>query len=104
MVAGHVVPSRWLQRSKMVQPGHGNNRIQSPELGRQADRAGVRVRAGTAQHRNPLLLGSGKRVFADGTVPTALRLTESVVYPSGTLHLAYETTGVPTYGSLVIEE
>jgi len=48
---------------------------------------------------NPLLLGSGKRVFADGTVPTALRLTESVTYPSGTLHLAYETAGAPTYGS-----
>jgi dihydrofolate reductase len=48
----------------------------------------------------PLLLGSGKRVFADGTVPTALRLTESVTYPNGTLHLAYETAGVPTYGNL----
>jgi len=48
----------------------------------------------------PLLLGSGKQVFADGTVPTALRLTESVTYPNGTLHLAYETAGVPTYGSL----
>ncbi len=52
----------------------------------------------------PLLLGSGKHAFADGTVPTALRLTESVTYPSGTLHLAYETAGVPTYGSLAIEE
>ncbi len=52
----------------------------------------------------PLLLGSGKHVFADGTVPTALRPTESVIYPSGTLHLAYETAGVPTYGSLAIEE
>ena len=52
----------------------------------------------------PLLLGSGKRVFADGTVPTALRLTESVTYPSGTLHLAYETAGVPTYGNLAIED
>ncbi len=52
----------------------------------------------------PLLLGSGKHVFADGTVPTALRLTESVTYPGGTLHLAYETAGVPTYGSLAIEE
>jgi len=48
----------------------------------------------------PLLLGSGKRVFADGTVPTALRLTESVTYPSGTLHLTYETAGVPTYGTI----
>lgn len=52
----------------------------------------------------PLLLGSGKQVFAGGTVPTALRLTESVTCPSGTLHLAYETAGVPTYGSLAIEE
>jgi dihydrofolate reductase len=52
----------------------------------------------------PLLLGSGKRVFADGTVPTALRLTESVTYPNGTLHLAYETAGAPTYGDMTIEE
>lgn len=52
----------------------------------------------------PLLLGSGKQVFADGTVPTAVRLTESVNYPSGTLHLAYDTAGVPTYASLDTEE
>jgi dihydrofolate reductase len=51
----------------------------------------------------PLLLGRGKRVFADGTVPTALRLTESVTYPNGTLQLAYETAGAPTYGNLAIE-
>ena len=50
----------------------------------------------------PLLLGGGKKVFANGTVPTALRLTDSVTYPSGTLHLTYETTGVPTYGSMAI--
>lgn len=48
----------------------------------------------------PLLLGSGKKVFADGTVPTALRLTESVTYPSGGLHLTYETAGIPTYGTM----
>ena len=48
----------------------------------------------------PLLLGSGKQVFAGGTVPTALRLTGSVAYPSGTLHLTYETAGVPTYGTM----
>jgi dihydrofolate reductase len=50
----------------------------------------------------PLLLGRGKRVFAEGTVPTALRLTESVTYPNGTLQLAYETAGAPTYGNLAI--
>jgi dihydrofolate reductase len=51
----------------------------------------------------PLLLGSGKQVFAGGTVPMALRLTESVTYPNGTLQLAYETVGVPTYGNMAIE-
>jgi dihydrofolate reductase len=48
----------------------------------------------------PVLLGSGKRVFADGTVPTALRLTESVTHTNGTLQLTYETAGAPTYGNL----
>ena len=52
----------------------------------------------------PLLLGSGKRVFADGTVPTALRLTHSVTYPSGGIHLTFETAGVPTYGRMGVEE
>ena len=42
-------------------------------------------------------------MFGDGTVPTALRLTESVTYPNGTLHLAYETAGAPTYGERGIE-
>jgi dihydrofolate reductase len=48
----------------------------------------------------PLLLGSGKRVFADGTVPTALQLIESVTYPNGTLQLSYDTAGTPTYGTM----
>ena len=48
----------------------------------------------------PVLLGSGKRVFADGTVPTALRLIELVTYPNGTLHLTYDTAGTPTYGTM----
>ena len=51
----------------------------------------------------PLLLGTGKQVFAGGTVPTALRLTDSVTHPNGTLQLAYEAAGVPTYGNLAIE-
>ena len=50
----------------------------------------------------PLLLGSGKQVFAGGAVPTALRLTESVTYPNGTLHVAYETAGEPTYGNMAV--
>lgn len=48
----------------------------------------------------PLLLGSGKHVFGDGTVPAKLRLLDSVAYPSGTVHLTYESDGVPTYGTV----
>jgi dihydrofolate reductase len=48
----------------------------------------------------PLLLGSGKKIFAEGTVPRALRLTESVTYPSGAVHITYEIAGMPTYGSI----
>jgi dihydrofolate reductase len=48
----------------------------------------------------PVLLGTGKKVFADGTVPAALRLIESVTYPSGTLQLIYELAGTPTYGTI----
>jgi dihydrofolate reductase len=48
----------------------------------------------------PVLLGSGKQVFADGTVPTALRLVESVTYPNGVVQLSYDTAGTPTYGDM----
>jgi hypothetical protein len=47
-----------------------------------------------------LLLGTGKRVFGDGTAPTALHLTESVTYPNGVLQLTYDTAGTPTYGTM----
>jgi dihydrofolate reductase len=48
----------------------------------------------------PVLLGTGKQVFADGTVPTALRLIESVTYPGGTVQLTYDLAGTPTYGTI----
>ena len=48
----------------------------------------------------PVLLGSGKRLFAEGTVPAALRLTESATFPKGSVYLIYERAGQPTYGSM----
>jgi dihydrofolate reductase len=48
----------------------------------------------------PVLLGGGKQVFGDGTVPTALRLVESVTHPNGVLQLGYDTAGTPTYGRM----
>ena len=48
----------------------------------------------------PVLLGSGERLFGDGTVPTALRLVESAAFPKGAVLLAYERAGKPTFGSI----
>jgi len=50
--------------------------------------------------QHPVLLGTGKRVFGDGTVPVALELTEAVTHTSGTLQLSYTTIGTPTYGEM----
>jgi dihydrofolate reductase len=61
-------------------------------------RAGLVDRLSLWQY--PLVLGTGKRVFAAGTVPVALRLVASTTYPSGTLQLTYETAGSPTYGTM----
>ena len=44
----------------------------------------------------PLLLGTGKRLFGEGTLPTGLRLTSSAAFPKGAIHLAYERAGKPT--------
>ena len=49
---------------------------------------------------HPVLLGSGKRLFAEGTVPTALRLVESATFSKGVVHLVYERAGKPTFDSM----
>ncbi len=41
----------------------------------------------------PLTLGSGKRLFADGTIPAAFKVTESHVSPSGVIIANYERAG-----------
>jgi dihydrofolate reductase len=48
----------------------------------------------------PLVLGSGKRLFAGGTVPAAFRLSESITHANGALQLTYRTAGIPSYGNL----
>lgn len=48
----------------------------------------------------PVLLGSGKRVFEGGAVPSALRLAKSRIFPNGSLQLEYERAGEPTVGDL----
>lgn len=41
----------------------------------------------------PLTLGSGKRLFADGTIPLKFKVTESIVGASGVIVMGYERTG-----------
>lgn len=48
----------------------------------------------------PIVLGTGKRLFGAGAVPTALRLVHTETFDSGTVHLEYDTAGVPTYGDM----
>ncbi len=38
----------------------------------------------------PITLGSGKRLFADGTIPTAYNVTESTVTKKGVIVVSYE--------------
>jgi len=46
----------------------------------------------------PVLLGTGKRVFAEGTIPKALRLIEARTFTTGTVAVRYERAGEPVYG------
>ena len=47
----------------------------------------------------PVTLGGGKRLFAEGTIPAAFKVTESTVTPSGVIVVNYERAGVVTTGS-----
>ncbi|QYC39545.1 hypothetical protein Nocox_09625 [Nonomuraea coxensis DSM 45129] len=47
----------------------------------------------------PVVLGSGKRLFEPGRVPTALRLIESATAESGCVLNVYRPAGKPSYGS-----
>ena len=45
----------------------------------------------------PLTLGGGKRLFADGTIPAAFKVTESTVSSTGVIIVNYERAGaIPT--------
>jgi dihydrofolate reductase len=47
----------------------------------------------------PITLGAGKRLFADGTLPTAFKVTESKVTSEGVIIVNYERAGTITTGS-----
>ena len=47
----------------------------------------------------PITLGGGKRLFADGTIPAAFKVTEGKVTPDGVIVVNYERAGAITTGS-----
>ncbi|MEU4169972.1 dihydrofolate reductase family protein [Streptomyces sp. NPDC026665] len=47
----------------------------------------------------PVVLGEGRRLFADGAAPTAFRRTDGTITGSGVAINSYEREGRPTYGS-----
>ena len=46
----------------------------------------------------PITLGAGKRLFANGTIPAAFKVTESKVASSGVIVVNYERAGAITTG------
>jgi len=51
----------------------------------------------------PLVLGSGKRLFSDGTVPTGLRLVDTEVSTTGVVIGTYEPAGEIVTGTFALE-
>jgi dihydrofolate reductase len=47
----------------------------------------------------PITLGGGKRLFADGTIPVAFKVTESQVTSNGVIVVNYERAGAIATGS-----
>ncbi len=52
----------------------------------------------------PVVVGAGKRLFGDGTVPAGFELTEHAVTSTGVVVATYEKAGGIAYGSFALEE
>ena len=52
----------------------------------------------------PIVLGTGKRLFEPGATPTALRLVSTKAMAKGTTLAIYQPAGKPTYGEFQMEE
>ena len=51
----------------------------------------------------PVTLGTGKRLFAEGTIPAGFKLLESGISPSGVIIANYERSGEVKTGSFRLE-
>jgi dihydrofolate reductase len=79
------------RHADVIVPGSGDL-IQTLLRERLADRLEL--------YLHPVALGSGKRIFEDGTVPAAYTLETSEAFPSGAVLLSYAAAGEPTYGDM----
>ena len=52
----------------------------------------------------PVVLGTGKRLFEPGSTPTALQLVETKPMDKGSVLAIYRPAGQPTYGEFQMEE
>src|SRR5882762_1546219 len=48
----------------------------------------------------PITLGQGKRLFAEGTIPAAFKVTESIVGSTGVILMNYERAGAVQTGTI----
>jgi dihydrofolate reductase len=51
--------------------------------------------------QSPVVLGSGKRLFREGAVPTAYEVTEHQITSTGSVYTVYRPVGPPQPGSMV---
>ena len=53
---------------------------------------------------DPVVLGTGKRLFAEGTAPAAMKLISAQPTGAGAVFCTYERVGKPSYGSFELED
>jgi hypothetical protein len=51
----------------------------------------------------PLVIGSGKRLFSEGTIPSGLKLVDSKVFTTGVVIGTYEPAGEIITGSFALD-
>jgi dihydrofolate reductase len=52
----------------------------------------------------PIALGTGKRLFGAGTIPSSFELTETQVSTTGVVLHVYDRAGKPEYGSFALDD
>lgn len=52
----------------------------------------------------PLVIGSGKRLFADGSIASGLTLVDSLVATTGVVMATYEPAGEIVTGSFALDD